>query len=66
MNTGTGQRMTGSEIAMPLKTNPFPSVYEEFIYKSRYARWLDDKKRRENWDETVLRLVGLRRNTPLG
>lgn len=36
---------------------PFPSVYEEFIFKSRYARWLDTEKRRENWDETVNRLV---------
>jgi len=32
-------------------------VYEEFIYKSRYARWLEDKNRREDWDETVKRLV---------
>lgn len=38
-------------------TNPFPSSYEEFIYKSRYARWLEDEGRRENWDETVDRLV---------
>lgn len=38
-------------------TNPFPSSYEEFIYKSRYARWLEDEGRRENWDETVQRLV---------
>ena len=37
--------------------NPFPSSYEEFIYKSRYARWLDDEKRREDWPETVARLV---------
>ena len=37
--------------------NPFPSVYEEFIFKSRYARWLEDEKRREDWDETVARLV---------
>ena len=37
--------------------NPFPSSFEEFIYKSRYARWLDDEKRRENWGETVGRLV---------
>lgn len=37
--------------------DPFPSSYEEFIFKSRYARWLDDEGRRENWDETVLRLV---------
>lgn len=38
-------------------TNPFPSVYEEFIYKSRYAKWLEDQNRRENWNETVDRLV---------
>jgi ribonucleoside-triphosphate reductase len=37
--------------------NPFPSVYEEFIYKSRYARWIEEENRRENWDETVHRLV---------
>lgn len=37
--------------------SPFPSVYEEFIYKSRYARWLEKENRRENWDETVDRLV---------
>lgn len=38
-------------------TTPFHSVYEEFIHKSRYARWRDDLGRRENWDETVTRLV---------
>lgn len=37
--------------------HPFPSVYESFIFKSRYARWLEDEKRRENWDETVTRLL---------
>lgn len=31
--------------------------YERFIHKSRYARWLDEKGRRENWDETVARLI---------
>lgn len=38
-------------------SNPFPSVYEEFIFKSRYARWIETEGRRENWDETVDRLV---------
>lgn len=28
-------------------------VYQQFIHKSRYARYLDDKKRRESWQETV-------------
>ena len=31
------------------------SPYQEFIYKRTYARWLDDKGRRENWNETVER-----------
>ena len=30
-------------------------IYETFIAKTRYARYLDDKKRRENWGETVSR-----------
>jgi ribonucleoside-diphosphate reductase alpha chain len=37
--------------------NPFPSFYEEFIYKSRYARWIEEENRRENWDETVTRYL---------
>lgn len=28
-------------------------IYEQYIEKSRYARYLDDKQRRENWNETV-------------
>lgn len=31
--------------------------YQYYIHKSRYARFLDDKARRENWDETIQRLV---------
>lgn len=31
--------------------------YSDFIYKSRYARWIEDEKRRENWDETVNRYL---------
>jgi ribonucleoside-triphosphate reductase len=29
------------------------NIYETFIAKSRYARYLDSEKRRENWPETV-------------
>ena len=29
--------------------------YNEYIAKSRYARYLDDKGRREHWSETVVR-----------
>ena len=31
--------------------------YSAFIHASRYARWLDDKDRRETWPETVQRYV---------
>src|SRR5208337_2700400 len=31
--------------------------YGEFIYKSRYSRWLYDLERRENWNETVDRYI---------
>jgi ribonucleoside-triphosphate reductase (thioredoxin) len=33
------------------------SPYQQFIHKSRYARWVEEKGRRENWDETVSRYV---------
>jgi ribonucleoside-triphosphate reductase len=31
--------------------------YQQFIHKSRYARWLPEEGRRERWDETVNRYV---------
>ena len=31
--------------------------YQQFIHKSRYARWLSDEGRRETWEETVQRYV---------
>ncbi len=40
-----------------MKNNPFPSYYEEFIHKSRYARWIEKENRREDWDETVKRYL---------
>ena len=30
-----------------------PTIYQEYIHLSRYARWDYDLKRRETWDETV-------------
>ena len=32
-------------------------LYEEFVHKSRYARYLWEEGRRETWEETVLRYV---------
>ena len=43
-----------------------PSVYQTFIHKSRYARWLDSEGRRENWNETVERYLSFMwENTPV-
>ena len=33
------------------------SPYQQYIHKSRYARWLESEQRRENWDETVQRYL---------
>ncbi len=38
-----------------MPSNHLPTEYQEFIHLSRYSRWLPDKKRRENWEETVSR-----------
>jgi ribonucleoside-diphosphate reductase alpha chain len=35
--------------------NYFPTEYQSFIHKSRYARWLPEKNRRETWPETISR-----------
>ena len=37
--------------------NQLPTVYQQFIHKSRYARWLDSDSRREHWGETVGRYI---------
>jgi ribonucleoside-diphosphate reductase alpha chain len=33
------------------------NVYQQYIHKSRYARYLPEKNRREHWNETVQRYV---------
>ena len=33
-------------------------AYQQYIHKSRYARYLPKENRRENWDETVDRYIG--------
>jgi len=32
-------------------------AYQQYIHKSRYARYLPEEKRRETWEETVARYV---------
>jgi len=38
-------------------SNYLPTDYQSFIHTSRYARWLEEEGRRENWDETVQRYI---------
>ena len=40
-----------------MKSNYLPTDYQTFIATSRYARWLEDLKRRETWGETVSRYM---------
>ena len=37
--------------------NYLPTDYSAFIHTSRYARWLDEENRRENWVETISRYM---------
>ena len=38
-------------------TQQLPTPLQEYVHKSRYARWIDKEERRETWPETVGRYV---------
>jgi ribonucleoside-triphosphate reductase len=38
-------------------TKQLPTPLQEYVHKSRYARWIDKEERRETWEETVARYV---------
>jgi ribonucleoside-diphosphate reductase alpha chain len=38
-------------------TPHLPTPLQEYVHKSRYARWIDGKQRRETWPETVDRYI---------
>ena len=42
--------------------NRLPTIYQDFIHISRYARYNDDIGRRETWDETVDRYINYFKN----
>lgn len=46
-------------------SNYLPTDYQSFIHTSRYARWLEEEGRREDWGETVQRYID-NLVTPLG
>jgi ribonucleoside-diphosphate reductase alpha chain len=35
-----------------------PTLYQSFIHRSRYAKWIEEESRRETWEETVDRFMG--------
>jgi len=46
---------------MPVSAH-LPTQLQEYVHKSRYARWRDDLGRRETWPETVQRYVDYFKN----
>jgi ribonucleoside-triphosphate reductase (thioredoxin) len=40
-----------------MQTAHLPTPLQEYVHKSRYARWRDSEQRRETWPETVQRYV---------
>ena len=40
---------------MTKMSNTLPTSYQKYIHTSRYARFIEDKGRRETWEETVQR-----------
>jgi ribonucleoside-diphosphate reductase alpha chain len=42
-----------------------PTIYQNYIHKSRYARWLEDAGRRETWQETVNRYINFFSEKPI-
>jgi ribonucleoside-diphosphate reductase alpha chain len=52
--------------SLPHVENGFPTLYQEFIHLSRYARWEDEAGRRETWVETVDRYIDYMFNTQCG
>ena len=48
---------TIQENQMNKNINELPTDYQNFIALSRYARWLSEENRREEWSETVDRYL---------
>ena len=49
-----------------MMSNLLPTTYQQFIHKSRYARWLESEQRREDWHETVDRYINFMVNQAQG
>ena len=42
---------------MPNTDKYLPSLFQQYIAISKYARWLPEENRRETWEETVERYI---------
>lgn len=51
---------------MTIVNGEIDSLYESFISKSRYSRWIEDENRRETWTETVTRYINFMSTTEAG
>ncbi len=49
------RKIARESLTQPIKE--LPTFYQQFIHKSRYARWDYNKSRREDWGETVDRYI---------
>ena len=49
------KKASQAKLAKPIRE--LPTFYQQFIHKSRYARWDYNLQRRESWGETVSRYV---------
>ena len=49
------RKIARESLTQPIKE--LPTFYQQFIHKSRYARWDYTKSRREDWGETVDRYI---------
>ena len=38
-------------------SNSLPTGYQQYIHKSRYARFIEEEKKKESWTETVSRYI---------
>ena len=47
----------GTESQQLTMNNHLPTPLQEYVHKSRYAKWVPSLKRREHWPETVQRYV---------
>lgn len=57
MHGPTDPSRVASAVEQDAQIGTLPSLYSEYIHATRYARWDEQKKRRETWSESVARYI---------